>query len=80
VTGSRLGAGADLVCRKSQTEVTATQSSQTSIVKNMIDAIAATPATRSGPGRDRTCDLGIKSPLLYQLSYRPTSGERSAAP
>ena len=25
----------------------------------------------SGPGRDRTCDLGIKSPLLYQLSYRP---------
>jgi hypothetical protein len=26
---------------------------------------------RSGPGRDRTCDLGIKSPLLYQLSYRP---------
>ena len=26
---------------------------------------------RGGPGRDRTCDLGIKSPLLYQLSYRP---------
>jgi hypothetical protein len=26
-----------------------------------------------GPGRDRTCDLGIKSPLLYQLSYRPFS-------
>src|SRR2546422_2691447 len=25
----------------------------------------------NGPGRDRTCDLGIKSPLLYQLSYRP---------
>jgi integrase len=25
----------------------------------------------SGPGRDRTCDLGIKSPLLYRLSYRP---------
>ena len=25
----------------------------------------------SGPGRSRTCDLGIKSPLLYQLSYRP---------
>jgi hypothetical protein len=25
----------------------------------------------SGPDRDRTCDLGIKSPLLYQLSYRP---------
>jgi uncharacterized membrane protein len=24
-----------------------------------------------GPGRDRTYDLGIKSPLLYQLSYRP---------
>ena len=26
---------------------------------------------KNGPGRDRTCDLGIKSPLLYQLSYRP---------
>ena len=25
----------------------------------------------SGPSRARTCDLGIKSPLLYQLSYRP---------
>ena len=25
----------------------------------------------SGPDRTRTCDLGIKSPLLYQLSYRP---------
>ena len=29
----------------------------------------------NGPGRDRTCDLGIKSPLLYQLSYRPAPGE-----
>ena len=26
------------------------------------------------PDRDRTCDLGIKSPLLYHLSYRPVSG------
>jgi hypothetical protein len=25
-------------------------------------------AAVSGPCRDRTCDLGIKSPLLYQLS------------
>src|SRR5882672_11061885 len=32
---------------------------------------AKSPANRHGPGRDRTCDLGIKSPLLYQLSYRP---------
>ena len=24
--------------------------------------------TPGGPYRDRTCDLGIKSPLLYQLS------------
>ena len=24
--------------------------------------------TVGGPYRDRTCDLGIKSPLLYQLS------------
>ena len=29
------------------------------------------PANRHGPDRARTCDLGIKSPLLYQLSYRP---------
>ena len=29
-------------------------------------------ALRDGPGRSRTCDLGIKSPLLYQLSYRPS--------
>ncbi len=28
-----------------------------------------------GPGRSRTCDLGIKSPLLYQLSYRPAARE-----
>ena len=28
-------------------------------------------AAVNGPGRDRTCDLGMKSPLLYQLSYRP---------
>jgi hypothetical protein len=28
-----------------------------------------------GPGRNRTCDLGIKSPLLYQLSYRPLPEE-----
>ena len=26
----------------------------------------------NGPGRIRTCDLGIKSPLLCQLSYRPS--------
>jgi hypothetical protein len=26
------------------------------------------PCKESGPCRDRTCDLGIKSPLLYQLS------------
>jgi uncharacterized protein YndB with AHSA1/START domain len=32
--------------------------------------------TSSGPGRDRTCDLGIKSPLLYQLSYRPAVWDR----
>src|SRR5215211_5926363 len=29
-------------------------------------------AGENGPGRNRTCDLGIKSPLLYQLSYRPS--------
>jgi hypothetical protein len=30
-----------------------------------------------GPGRIRTCGLGIKSPLLCQLSYRPTPAECS---
>src|SRR5262245_38265899 len=30
---------------------------------------------RDGPGRIRTCDLGIKSPLLCQLSYRPAPRE-----
>jgi hypothetical protein len=33
--------------------------------------VCAWAAVSGGPGRDRTCDLGIKSPLLYQLSYRP---------
>ena len=32
----------------------------------------------NGPGRNRTCDLGIKSPLLYQLSYRPEYAVRMA--
>src|SRR6266487_5936882 len=32
-----------------------------------------------GPGRDRTCDLGIKSPLLYQLSYRPRRSHASSS-
>jgi hypothetical protein len=38
-------------------------------------------AAEDGPGRIRTCDLGIKSPLLYQLSYRPlaTKGIGGAA-
>jgi hypothetical protein len=31
-------------------------------------AVGATTVLASGPYRDRTCDLGIKSPLLYQLS------------
>ena len=31
-------------------------------------------ASRNGePGRNRTCDPRIKSALLYQLSYGPTS-------
>ena len=33
--------------------------------------LCSRPLSSSGPGRNRTCDLGIKSPLLYQLSYRP---------
>ena len=31
---------------------------------------AAERLCESAPGRDRTCDLRIKSPLLYQLSYK----------
>ena len=44
------------------------------------DAIqaAAKPGLLHGPGRSRTCDLGIKSPLLYQLSYRPVPKQRLA--
>jgi uncharacterized protein YndB with AHSA1/START domain len=34
------------------------------------------PFGADGPGRIRTCDLGIKSPLLYQLSYRPAVSDR----
>jgi hypothetical protein len=30
-------------------------------------------AVGDGPGRSRTCDRGIKSPPLYQLSYRPAT-------
>jgi hypothetical protein len=33
--------------------------------------VALNHAAANGPGRIRTCDLGIKSPLLCQLSYRP---------
>ena len=32
---------------------------------------------RSEGDRDRTCDLRIKSPLLYQLSYAPKHGKTS---
>src|ERR1700680_1221326 len=35
------------------------------------DARPTNTCKSDGPGRDRTCDLGIKSPLLYRLSYRP---------
>jgi hypothetical protein len=114
--GAVLGAAtSDLAARKRVTDATAIQSSQKSIVKKMIEKIAATPAAKpnhptqlgripyrrtatetakisaakaaphcvpmdfvcpdpggsDGPGRSRTCDLRIKSPLLYQLSYRP---------
>jgi hypothetical protein len=42
------------------------QPEQRSIQKSLICSMFP-----DGPGRIRTCDLGIKSPLLYQLSYRP---------
>ena len=40
-------------------------------VNPMVEAKHGLLVTLNGPDRDRTCDLGIKSPLLYQLSYRP---------
>ena len=36
-----------------------------------LELVLQKSCSEDGPGRDRTCDLGIKSPLLYQLSYRP---------
>jgi hypothetical protein len=39
----------------------------------ILELIAYFQAVPDGPDRDRTCDLGIKSPLLYQLSYRPVA-------
>jgi hypothetical protein len=36
--------------------------------RKIIMARAARRIFGDGPCRDRTCDLGIKSPLLYQLS------------
>src|SRR6188472_1151066 len=45
--GAALGAAtSDLAARKSATEATPTHSSQSSIVKKMTEAIAATPATK----------------------------------
>jgi hypothetical protein len=35
------------------------------------DRASENPCSKDGPGRIRTSDLGIKSPLLCQLSYRP---------
>ncbi len=32
---------------------------------------------RCGPGRTRTCDQRIMSPLLYQLSYGPVPSDGS---
>jgi len=41
--------------------------------RHLARTVEAPPlqALRDGPGWNRTNDLGIKSPLLYQLSYRP---------
>src|SRR5690242_13303308 len=44
--GSRRAAAAGLLARKSETDATASHSSQTSIVKKMIDRIAQTPAKK----------------------------------
>jgi hypothetical protein len=37
-------------------------------LNRMVERDRSVHAGRNGPCRDRTCDLGIKSPLLYQLS------------
>jgi hypothetical protein len=49
---------------------TCANSSRVGLSSRYASAIAR-QAVLDGPDRDRTCDLGIKSPLLYQLSYRP---------
>ncbi len=36
--------------------------------KRRKEGAASSAVLIDGPCRDRTCDLGIKSPLLYQLS------------
>ena len=47
-----------------------------SLIEQISSAINAPdldafPGSLDGPCWTRTSDLGIKSPLLYQLSYRP---------
>jgi hypothetical protein len=37
-------------------------------LNRMVERNRFAHAAANGPCRDRTCDLGIKSPLLYQLS------------
>ena len=37
-------------------------------VRHRANVVAPLDGVSNGPCRDRTCDLGIKSPLLYQLS------------
>ncbi len=37
-------------------------------VRHRANVVAPLDGVSDGPCRDRTCDLGIKSPLLYQLS------------
>ena len=70
---STLRTGATLAARRDERDQRGRR-----LAERFAHALAGEPrvATRRehalyGPGRDRTCDLGIKSPLLYRLSYRP---------
>lgn len=48
---------------------------RTLMPKHYVLSVACMPfhhlGISGGPGRDRTADTGIFSPLLYRLSYRP---------
>ncbi len=50
---------------------TTTRESSPRLKPEPADFLRSVIGQFDGPGWTRTSDLGIKSPLLYQLSYRP---------